>query len=69
MSNAELRKSILDKTFIRDDCAGWVNRLGVLAADAGMRMEAIAWGGSPLRIVTDMVEQVDSRGPLLALLR
>lgn len=58
MTNAEIRRAILDKTFVREDCAGWVNRIGVLASDAGMRMETIAWGGSPLRIVTDMVDQV-----------
>jgi hypothetical protein len=72
MTNAELRAEILRKTYIREDCAGWINRLGILAADAGMRMSDIPWGSTPLAIVVRMVELVDNgackREPLMALL-
>jgi hypothetical protein len=58
MTNAQLRQLILDKTYIREDCAGWINRLGILAADAGMRMSAISWGSNPQDIANDMADQV-----------
>ncbi len=58
MTTGDLRKLILEKTFVREDCAGWINRLGILAADTGMRMYAISWGSSPERIVMEMADQI-----------
>lgn len=63
MPPKELAERLLEVTK-EGPCSQWVDRISVVAKDAGLRAEMIDWGGSPALVAWAVVSHAISRGTL-----
>lgn len=62
-NTAKLRQKILEKTR-PGPLSEWVDRIGTLATDAGIKTELINWNSSPLVVAHEIVKQANAHDVL-----
>jgi hypothetical protein len=60
---AKLRQKILEKTR-SGPLNEWVDRIGNLADNAGLKIEMINWNGSPLLVAHEVIKQANAHDVL-----